>query len=585
MGSAFLAWAMARVLARLSEAGAEIVVPGKALRERSPRGSFRAALAAGTYGLSNRASGWARNGIASSVEATLRALEEGIVRPAWQQVVSEVQHDGGPGGLGEAWSLLRPEIESVPCPVGLVWAGRWLAGVSLEEGLAEADRVFAAVKRDRPGADHRGMPVGKCGQCGRREAVGGHAWKAWRRTQRRLSEVREVILGLRLDPADRLCSVCLVKRLAGYLSREAKMPSTSQVAADHWLDTVRSFDDLRSLADAVLAKARKIEGFDEDPFPLLFRRSRRALKRSARPGSRLEREPRAIAELEATAEALASSIRHRLGPGSSPSFGPEPSNSLAVVVFDGDDVGRAVHRQPQVMADRLGSFAGVLEEMVRRFDATPVYLGGDEGVVLCPIETVLALSQAIQAQWQETLRSATSTAGSRDSPPTLSMGVCIFDRERPMGGAILEAQAGVEAAKALDGKDGLSVTVQTASGSTWHVCQHWGAEWDRVRAAVRLVRGGELSSGWAYDVEELLRSMPLEELEGSGFRDALRAEIERITRRRTLAGSSPEQVWSEIAGPALWQEIPEPQTLSQVPDLFHLVGYLARHPGGAAEAA
>jgi len=139
-------------------------------------------------------------------------------------------------------------------------------------------------------------------------------------------------------------------------------------------------------------------------------------------------------------------------------------------------------------------------------------------------------------------------------------------------------------AKALSGKAALAVTVQTASGSTWSARAHWGADWDRARKAIGHVRSGDLSSGWVYDVEDLLRSLPLPELERATFRSAVRAEVERLTRRRSRpGGASADEIWEAVAGEGLLDAV-DPETLAEVPDLFHLIGFFAHQAGGAMEA-
>lgn len=587
VGSALLSWLMARILRSLASLDAEVVVPSPKLLDRVPDGPFRSCLARSSYSLSNRASGVAAPPSGESLLAALRRAQENVVDAGWRELVEEVSRRGGPGVLGaEGWRLILPELQGAPCPVQLVWAAKWSADESVEAGLREVDRIFVAAKRNRPLAAHSGAPVGKCGQCARREAMGGRSWKTWRAFQRKLSGVREVQMGFRLEPADRLCPVCGVKRLAGYLTDGANMPSTSEIAAGHWLARVKSMKDLDFLVRALedlLRHAAKVEGRQDDPHPLLFQRSRDRLSRElGDDGTRQAAVDRVLEAANRFRQAIADA-RTRTPDLHLPQ---EPPSYLAVIVLDGDDIGRAVHERPYVMCDRLADFAGSLDALVREHDATPVYLGGDEGLILSPLERALDLAQAIHAQWESSVRAPDEAGGHRDTkpPPTLSIGLCVFDRERPLGGAILEAQNAVEMAKALSGKNALTVTIQTASGSTWSARAHWGADWNRVRQAIGHIRSGSLSAGWVYDVEDLLRSLPLQELEASSFRSAVRSEVERLTRRRTRPGGpSPDEIWNAVGGESLLESF-DSETADELPDLFHAIGFFAHQAGGAAEA-
>ena len=110
----------------------------------------------------------------------------------------------------------------------------------------------------------------------------------------------------------------------------------------------------------------------------------------------------------------------------------------------------------------------------------PFYLGGDEGLILAPVAFVLDLARSIKEVWDR-------TAGATEVKATLSMGIALFDRERPLGAAIEIARRSLEAhAKRMEGKNGLAVSVQTASGSEWTAVAHWGESWERIAEAVKL---------------------------------------------------------------------------------------------------
>ncbi len=116
------------------------------------------------------------------------------------------------------------------------------------------EAVYAAAKRSRPVPPHAGAAVRKCGQCGKREAMGGDDPVAWRQFQERLAALPEVRRGLRFDAAEYLCPVCALRRFAGYLEEEP-FPSTSAIAASEWLWRVESIADLRAILRALAGAA------------------------------------------------------------------------------------------------------------------------------------------------------------------------------------------------------------------------------------------------------------------------------------------------------------------------------------------
>lgn len=153
----------------------------------------------------------------------------------------------------------------------------------------------------------------------------------------------------------------------------------------------------------------------------------------------------------------------------------------------------------------------------------------------------------------------------------------MFDRERPLGAAIEAARAALEKAKALDGKNGLGISVQTASGSEWTAVDHWGEGWSRMRDALRLRCTDRLSSGWVHDVEEFLRSLPDSALQSATSLDAIRAELKRLTRRRTTSQEEADHVWDDELRGATWLLNAADQTVSQsVSNQLHVIAFLAR---------
>ena len=450
--------------------------------------------------------------------------------------------------------------------------------------LEAIDRLYSAIKRTRPMVVHPSSPVGKCGQCGRRDAAGPREWNPWRDFQRDLESRDEIEKGHRLDKGERLCGVCLLKRFGGYLS-DPSFPSTSEIASAEWRSGASEHEDLASLLNAWEKQARKVE--TEDPYPLLYKRTLDRRKAEAAAAGDAER---IRATLESIA-ALASTIESK-----HPHLPVKPSNYLAVVTFDGDSMGAKIQAHPRSLPPALMKFSRSLAPILRSHRATAFYLGGDEGLILCPIETCLGLAGEIRRAFDNAVHQAMPDL---DEPITISAGVAIFDRERPLAAAIQAARDALRAAKDLDeDKNALGVTVTTASGNSWTALDHWGAGWTRVFEAVDLARAGRLSSGWAYDIEELLEKMPVDFLQTSTAREALGAEIRRITGRRLVRptktranGPSRNTDADETVPPARrldgWATFSADAQTGHMAGQLHLVAFLLREsePAGVEEVA
>lgn len=194
VGSTVLSWLAGRALNRLRAHGADILLPRLEPSLLEPMdGSFAAALGRRSVAIPNRASGHLP---ASALPHEIfKGLEEGL-REDWSALVDEVS-DSARRSARELWSTVGEFVEAASCPLGLVWCAEQDGSrdTSLWHGLERADRMLAAVKRTRPVSVHHGGPVRKCGQCGRREALGGgkgHDPRRWRRTQEAVAQLEEV---------------------------------------------------------------------------------------------------------------------------------------------------------------------------------------------------------------------------------------------------------------------------------------------------------------------------------------------------------------------------------------------------------
>lgn len=586
-GSVFLWHVMAGLLAELEErSGTVIHLPRAQDRSFADLAAlpFEQALEE-PYGLPNRASGE----VEAADDGELRRLFQGLeerVRQRWQALRERVLAEGEL--KGEIREYLREPLAAyldataggADCPLSLVWvATPATAGAEPREGLEQVDRLYAQAKRTRPQRPWTlGQPVGKCNQCSHREAMGPTArgFDNWRDWYGRLAELPQVQRGVRLDPGERLCYVCLARRLAAYLREDDRPPrafaSTGEVAAGPWLRAVRAVEELRPHLEAL--ERTNLGELD------LGRALYLPEERLAALGGEEVIPPR---------QRLQEAIRRhnrRSQEGESPRrpLPLRPPGYLALLTFDGDGMGRAVHRDLEGIPDKMAAFARAAKEILEEQSGEIFYLGGDEGLAMVPAAPALAVAQALRARFQELF----------DDTPTLSVGLAFFEHSRPMAGAIRAAREALDKAKAREGKNALGVAVETASGNRWGFAEPWGTEWERIGEAVRMVQEGTLAGGWAYDAESFLQSLAPGGWRESGFRAAVRAELERLLRRRILRKEEKAGAWSRLQGESWWEGEERDDWNGETgppTEPFRLMGFLARQaarspaPSAAKEEA
>jgi CRISPR-associated protein Cmr2 len=593
-GSAFLCHLVARILRALRRDDSfELLVPAEP--ESSPLEGLAASLGGALeahYGIPNRASGYCEaSGDRAVKERFESAIGEGIGQ-AWDAFKGHLQPSRGVTATEQRfWDEIagplaeyrRASAHGEDCPFTAIWvaAPARHPREARRENLLQIDRLYSEVKRSRPlrpwPAD-LASAAGKCNQCGRREAVGPTgSFDEWRRWHEELGEkVPWVRGGFRVDRGERLCYVCLAKRMAGYAYGRS-FPSTGEVAARPWLERARQDRDLArliaSLAETPLGR--------EDLAFALRAPARQLVERGAGDAAGLREKIHARIHKLATAQQ---------GPGE-PALSAEPPAYLALLAFDGDDMGRQVREDPQRVPRAMQDFAGKARHHLDLHAAEPFYLAGDEGLAMAPAASALDLALALRQGFAEAFAGA---LGAHRPQPTLSVGMALFEHSRPMAGAIRAARAALERAKGLPGKDALGITVQTASGNLWPLEERWrGPFWERLRAAVSLVRDGHLATGWAYDAERFLESIPGDTWRRAGVPAAVRAEMKRLLFRRlaprklvpapaTAAERRQwrEEVWRVRLHGESWWEQPAGEAPRPLPEQFHLIGFLARQGAG-----
>ena len=229
----------------------------------------------------------------------------------------------------------------------------------------------------------------------------------------------------------------------------------------------------------------------------------------------------------------------------------EPPTYMAVLVADGDRVGRAIgdlatpdhHRQ----FSRAGSrFAGDAEALVARHQGALVYSGGDDVLAFLPLDTALDCAGELHATFDSAMADLPLS-----QKPTLSVGISIGYYSEPLGTLLAWGRAAEAHAKAYPHKNALAVALHTRSGGTDDAIWRggWGAatlpDWARW---VGWFRDDVVPDGAAYELRTLAQE--LRALAQAGQPESA-ARLVDPEARRILGNKRGQRGTQEITGAAI----------------------------------
>lgn len=205
----------------------------------------------------------------------------------------------------------------------------------------------------------------------------------------------------------------------------------------------------------------------------------------------------------------------------------EPSPYFAVLVADGDRMGKAISAQRskvdhQRLSAALVEFAEAVVGIVPRHDGYPVYAGGDDVMALLPANRCLACAENLATVFRSRLADFESDGGA----PSLSVGIAIVHHLESLQVSLDRARAALR--KAKEPRDALAVALHTRSGAPITTYNTWlgedKPEWNRWARAFR--QG--LSHGLPYELWKLARELTGLDLNA----EQVRAEAGRIINRK-----------------------------------------------------
>lgn len=444
------------------------------------------------------------------------------LQAAWDRIAGAVfRYIGSPREVEDRW---RAQVRSA-------WDCIWVVGEP--GGLLDLRKNLRShVPPPEPGD--------KCSLCGERQELSGlglgdresraamREW--WDRLRRRLPGGAE----LDLPEGERLCAVCLVKRLFPRVAREAlgwevpqHFPSTYWVAAASWLEqaVTRAPAQAARLAEtAVRAGVPRPEA--ETYLPAL----KRAVEQGASGDAALRQALGRLVQLDAKvfyaeelregAEWPEAVVPHlgelRAALGQVARQVGHPSPFFALLVMDGDGMGALLggtdpEHHPDISRALL-RFSRQAAAAVEEHRGALVYAGGDDVVALLPVSHALACARACRQAYLDAFAPLVQAGVLAPARATISAAVVFAHVKTPLRQVIASGHRLLdEVAKDGVGRDALACRVWKRGGPILTWAQPWDAPGGGVEALRKMaaaVRGQaeglpRLPSKFLYRVREL----------------------------------------------------------------------------------
>ncbi len=371
-------------------------------------------------------------------------------------------------------------------------------------------------------------------------------------------------LQLRLGESEQLCAVGLTKRLAG--GRPIPFPSVTRVALDPWIrrikaeggDAERCLTQIGELCKGENSYASGTGSLYQD-FPYdgqvcylsrlikLKNELKKVLKDNQPANSPCEKDLQSLNEIEASLRNLLKIVG-------------EPNPYLAVLVADGDHMGRAISQIELVNEHRdfskqLSKFATTARTIIESQDSRGVivYSGGDDVLAFLPVDTCLRTARRLHEAF-----------GECSNGLTLSVGIAIGHKNDPLEDLLSYGRAAEKAAKSPDTtaikpyipipgteRNGLALHLHTRSGGNpMKVREQWRPEDqngidERLAAWVAMHINDTIPDKAAYDL--LMMAEEYRGWTGPVPKDLLEKDVIRLFKRKKARHGTREVAEEDIA--------------------------------------
>ncbi len=360
---------------------------------------------------------------------------------------------------------------------------------------------------------------------------------------------KKLIIRMRLKESEELCAVGLTKRLG---SGEVSFPSVVRVAVDPWIrgimnskngEAINVLKKIREICEVNKTISSRYSGKLYPDFPydsqILFPARLDAMKKTSerKQGkgkswlNYLDKGDRN--DLDRIKEHLTRLQRKGTNDKKEIGFGfGEPNPYLAVLVADGDQMGKAIFviddpKQHREFSTQLSKFARDAKKIIedpygltgedgttkRSAHGCVVYTGGDDVLAFLPVDTCIATARALHEKFSDLLKGfPLDPKNEPEKTPTLSVGIAIVHSLEPLEDILTYGRDAEKAAKKPD-RDGLAVHLHTRGGGDptkireqWSPTSASGNSMSidkRLETWVGLYLADDFPDGAAYDLRQL----------------------------------------------------------------------------------
>lgn len=331
--------------------------------------------------------------------------------------------------------------------------------------------------------------------------------------------------------AERLSGVDLLKR-HGRQGQETRFPSTSHIASLPLIAGLSKADNIKSLWDKYLQqlpeeviRQERIPQRFEQP---VFGRSDGSLLFESRLAESLEGFEDKV--LRKAKTELRSFLRDAAS-------GQQPLPYYALLLADGDHMGRVINAQPdtkghRVLSRTLNTFAiGVKNIVENDYKGVLIYAGGDDVLAFLPLHTVLNCARTLANTFEEQMKAFQDGDG---NSPTFSVGIAVNHHLEPLSDALDLARQVEQAAKTVKGKNALAVAVNMRGGVTRTIVGKRAELDDRLRKFIGFHRQDAIPDGAAYQLRDAALRLGGEEIirHNTTLQEVMRKEGMRILSRK-----------------------------------------------------
>ncbi len=222
-----------------------------------------------------------------------------------------------------------------------------------------------------------------------------------------------------------------------------------------------------------------------------------------------------------------------------------PNPYYAILQADGDSMGVAIDNQGnseghQRISRALDSFSSQVSKIVENYQGALIYAGGDDVLAFLPLHTVLECAHKLSEEFCKTLKDFKDKDG---NSPTLSVGVVIVHHLSLLSESLELVRKAETAAKKVDGKNALAITMSKRSGDDYTIAGCWSDKDGRdgiyahLDKLIEFCDKDEIPDGTAYEIREMVQRLTVpaiqkDQLETAEVYKLIAYEVKRIIDRK-----------------------------------------------------